>query len=58
MFRCVGKKATLWGGIWIYMSTLLMLLFIDYAGDKVVYIAYSIAIVGGAGVAALYLLPW
>ena len=53
-----GKKTTFVVGMWVFMITLFMLLFIDFAGDKVVYIVYPLSIVGGAGVAVAYLLPW
>ena len=42
----------------ILMVVLLTLLFVDFAGDKVQFVAYPIAIVGGAGVATAYLFPW
>ena len=54
----VGKKTTFVVGMWVFMITLFMLLFIDFAGDKVMYIVYPLSIVGGAGVAVAYLLPW
>ena len=40
------------------MIVLLGLLFLDFAGKYVVFAAFPLAIVGGAGVAAAYLLPW
>ena len=54
----IGKKAAFKMGLWLFMITLLTLLFIDFAGDKVVFVAYPIAFVGGVSVATLYLLPW
>jgi Na+/melibiose symporter-like transporter len=54
----IGKKAVLTAGLWIYMLTLLTLLFIDFIGDKAVFVAYPIAVVSGAGIATAYLMPW
>ena len=54
----IGKKAALTVGLWLFMVILLTLLFIDFAGDKVVYVVYPLSVVGGAAVAAPYLLPW
>ena len=54
----IGKKASLTVGLWMFMVTLLSLLFIDFAGDYAVFIAFPLSVVGGAGVAAAYLFPW
>ena len=56
--RRLGKKAAFTIGLWVLMLALLSLLFIDFAGDNVVFVAYPLSVVGGAGVAAAYLLPW
>ena len=54
----IGKRKSYIFGMWVFMIALFVLLFIDFAGDKAVFIIYANCIVGGAGVAAAYLLPW
>ena len=58
VMRKIGKKAALTAGLWIFMVTLLSLLFIDFAGDWGVFLAFTLSVIGGAGVAAGYLFPW
>jgi Na+/melibiose symporter-like transporter len=58
VMRKIGKKASLTAGLWIFMVTLLSLLFIDFAGDWGVFLAFLLSVIGGAGVAAGYLFPW
>ena len=55
----IGKKASLMTvGLWMFMVIILSLLFIDFAGDYRVFLAFSLYVIGGAGVAAGYLFPW
>lgn len=56
--RRIGKKMSFMIGLVILMVVLLTLLFVDFAGNKVEFVAYPIAVVGGAGVATAYLFPW
>ena len=58
LMRRIGKKASLTVGLWMFMVIILSLLFIDFAGDYGVYLAFPLSVIGGAGVAAGYLFPW
>ena len=58
LMRRIGKKASLTMGLWMFMVIILSLLFIDFAGDYGVYLAFPLSVIGGAGVAAGYLFPW
>ena len=58
LMRRIGKKASLTVGLWMFMVIILSLLFIDFAGDYGIYLAFPVSVIGGAGVAAGYLFPW
>ena len=58
LMRRIGKKASLTVGLWMFMVIILSLLFIDFAGDYGVFLAFSLSVIGGAGVAAGYLFSW
>ena len=58
LMRRIGKKASLTVGLWMFMVIILSLLFIDFAGDYAVFLAFPLSVIGGAGVAAGYLFPW
>ena len=49
-----GKKTAFFIGAWIFMPTILTLLYVDHAP----YIIYPLAVIGGLGVSNAFLLPW
>lgn len=49
-----GKKTAFFVGMWIFMPTIICLLFVSYYK----YLMYPLAVIGGMGVSCAYLLPW
>jgi Na+/melibiose symporter-like transporter len=50
----IGKKTSFVLGVWILMPILISLLFIDYFN----YLIWLVGVLVGAGISAVYLLPW
>jgi len=49
-----GKKTAFSVGMWVFMPTLLLMLYVPLEP----YTMYPLAVVGGLGVSCAYLLPW
>ena len=52
------QKSSLTVGLWMFMVIIPSLLFIDFARDYRVFLAFPLFVIGGAGVAMGYLFPW
>ena len=49
-----GKKTAFFVGMWVFMPTIVCLLFVHFFK----YLMYPLALIGGMGVSCAYLLPW